>query len=423
LEQSQTLEPRPPILRAWSRAHAFVLDLANPWTMGTLAFLVYMIANNHQYMHFNYYTHLAESFLKGKMYVENPPPWLTEFTWHNGHAYLYYGPLPAVILVPLVAIFHQSLNLAYVSIVVGAFNVGLAFLLLTRLGCARATTFWLTLIFAFGSVHFWVSEYGNNWLFSQVVAVLFLLLGAAEAFGKKRSWLVGLSLGAAILSRNACLLALPFYLVALNLPKPHWKKAAGFLVALGVMAALNGWYNWARFGNPLDNGYLAGEAALLRPEHGSFSLHYLVKMMPAYLWRGPTLYPHWPYLGLTDHGLSIFWTTPPFLYLIPAAAAFWAFRPVLGAEPVTAPFWKDRTWWMTFAAWSAVVPMAGLYLCYVGDGWRQFGARYSLDYTPFLLAALGIYFRDRLPAMVPKLAVLAFAINIWGVAWWRILGW
>jgi len=40
-----------------------------------------------------------------------------------------------------------------------------------------------------------------------------------------------------------------------------------------------------------------------------------------------------------------------------------------------------------------------------------------------LLAALGIYFRDRLPGLVPKLAVVAFAINIWGVAWWRILGW
>jgi hypothetical protein len=64
-----------------------------------------------------------------------------------------------------------------------------------------------------------------------------------------------------------------------------------------------------------------------------------------------------------------------------------------------------------------------LYLCYNGDGWRQFGSRYSLDYTPFILVILGLYFKDKLPRAVIWLAGAAFVINLWGVVWWRVFKW
>lgn len=423
------------------RAHDHVVARTNPVLMAVAALVVYLLVNNGQYQYFNYYVHLAESFLQGKLHIENPPPWLTEFTWHDGKRYLFYGPLPAVLLMPLVALFHLKLNIAYPCIAIGALDVGLAWVLLDRLGLSRKTTFWLTLIFAFGSVHFWVSEYGNNWLFSQVVAEMFLLLGAIEALGKKRGLLVGLALGAAILTRNACMLAAPFYLVALNQPRLDGRKSGAFALGVALFLGLNAWYNWARFGNPFDNGYVAGEKALLNPPFGSFSIHYLVKMMPAYLWRGPTFIAQPPFVTLTDHGLSVFWTTPPFLYLLPAAAAFWNRRVVRDAGPAgrdgtaaaTGRFenvlgrlgipWSHRDFWLVASAWAAIVPIAFLYLCYNGDGWRQFGSRYSLDYTPFILVVLGIYFKHRLPWPIFPLAFLAFAINLYGCIWWRVLGW
>ncbi len=415
-------------MKAVKRFYEFAVASTGPLNMAAWAVLIYILANSGGFMYFNYYIYLAESMLQGKLYIENPASWLTEFTWHDGKPYLFYGPLPAVILVPLVAVFqlfhppaHEFLNLSYVSIAVGALDVALVWILLERLGATRKTVFWLTAIFGFGSVHFWVSEYGNNWLFSQVVAEAFMLLGAVEALGKRRGWLVGILLGAAILSRNSCLLAVPFYLAALNLPRAELRRSAWYLAGLAFMAGLNGWYNWARFGNPLDNGYVAGEAALLRPAHGSFSLHYLVKMLPAYVWRGPTFQWAPPFVTVSDHGLSVFWTTPPFLYLLPAAVAFFKKRPA--AFKLGLPGWSATDWWLAAAAWSALLPIAFLYLCYNGDGWRQFGSRYSLDYTPFILVILGLYFKDKLPRAVIWLAGAAFVINIWGVVWWRVFKW
>jgi hypothetical protein len=261
-----------------------------------------------------------------------------------------------------------------------------------------------------------------------------MFLAAIEALGKKRGVLVGLSLGAAILTRNACMLAAPFYLVLLNQPRLDWRKSGNYVLGVAIFMGLNAWYNWARFGNPFDNGYVAGEKALLNPAHGSFSLHYLVKMTQSYLWRGPTFIGHPPFVQLTDHGLSVFWTTPPFLDLFPAAAALWKRRPVSAAGAEASPTgstllgrrgipWSNTTFWTALAAWAAILPIAFLYLCYNGDGWRQFGSRYSLDYTPFVLIVLGLYFRDRLPRIVYPLAIAAFAINVYGVIWWRVLGW
>jgi len=415
-------------VNAVKKLHESAVAAAGPLNMAAWAVLIYVLSNSGGFMYFNYYIYLAESMLQGKLYVLNPPTWLTEFTWHAGKPYLFYGPLPAILLLPVVALFqlfrppaHEFLNLSYVSIVVGAIDVALVWIMLERLGAARKVVFWITLVFAFGSVHYWVSEYGNNWLFSQVVAEFFLLLGAIEALGKRRGVLVGLAVGAAVLSRNACLLTVPFYLVALNLPKPALKRSAWFLAGLAFMAAFNGWYNWARFGNPLDNGYVAGEAALLRPAHGSFSLHYLVKMLPAYVWRGPTFQLTPPFVTVTDHGLSLFWTTPPFLYLIPAMVAFFKKRPP--AWKFGLPAWSASDWWLAAAAWSAVLPIAFLYLCYNGDGWRQFGSRYTLDYAIFILVILGLYFKDNLPKAFIWLAGAAFAINVWGVVWWRVFKW
>lgn len=403
------------------RLHDWIVARATPFNMGILALVVYFLSNNGQYMHFNYYMYLAESFLQGKLHIENPPPWLTEFTWHDGKRYLFYGPLPAVLLMPIVAVFHMKLNLAHACIAVGALDVALTWVVLERLGVSRKVTFWLTLIFAFGSVHYWVSEYGNNWLFSQVCALLFMLLAAVEALGKRRGVLVGLWLGASILSRNDFLLAVPFYVVALNMPKPDFKQSGWFFGGLALMGGLMAWYNWARFGNPLDNGYAAGEMALVRPPHGSVSLHYIVNMLPAYVWRGPTFQLTPPYVVMTDHGLSVFWTTPAFLFLIPAAAAFINRRPATSRWGL--PPWSAKDWWMSAGAWAALLAIAFLMLCRPADGWRNFGARYSLDYTPFIIMVLGLYFKDRLPRTLLWLAGASIVINVWGVAYWRILNW
>ena len=63
-----------------------------------------------------------------------------------------------------------------------------------------------------------------------------------------------------------------------------------------------------------------------------------------------------------------------------------------------------------------------LYLCYFWDGWRQFGSRYTLDFTPFLIVALALR-NDPRPGLwrwpLPTLVLLSIAVNVWGTWFWR----
>ncbi len=278
-----------------------------------VALVVYALSNNGSFQFFNYHVWLADAFLHGRLYLVNPPPWLNEITRINGHYYVFFGPVPAILLMPLVAILHTHLDLARVCVAMGALNVGLFWRLFERLGCSRRVTAALTVVFAFGSVHYWASFYGNTWLWAQLCAVFFLLTGSLEVLGRRRAWLIGLLLGSAALSRESCALAFFFFALLINHPRLDLRRSAQFLGGIGVMALGDFWYNWARFGNPLNNGYLHANQSFWHPEFGSFSWHYIWPELGTYFWRGPTFVSHFPFAELTDHGLSIFWTTPAFL--------------------------------------------------------------------------------------------------------------
>ncbi len=83
----------------------------------------------------------------------------------------------------------------------------------------------------------------------------------------------------------------------------------------------------------------------------------------------------------------------------------------------------DRDLAISVAAWAALLPMAGLYLVYFWDGWRQFGARYSLDYEVFILILLGLYLKDRLTWKFKALAIASVLVNVWGMLYWRLSRW
>ena len=68
--------------------------------LGVLALAAYWLSNDGQFMFFNYHLHLAVSFLNGRLYIANPPSWLTEFAYADGKPYVYFDPFPAVFLLP-----------------------------------------------------------------------------------------------------------------------------------------------------------------------------------------------------------------------------------------------------------------------------------------------------------------------------------
>src|SRR5262245_61311837 len=72
--------------------------------LGLLAYAAYRAAFNGGFMFFNYHLHLAYSFLHGRLWIANPPSWLTEFAFYQGKPYVYFDPFPSVFLLPFAAI-------------------------------------------------------------------------------------------------------------------------------------------------------------------------------------------------------------------------------------------------------------------------------------------------------------------------------
>ena len=374
--------------------------------LGVLALAAYWLSNDGQFMFFNYHLHLAVSFLNGRLYIANPPSWLTEFAYADGKPYVYFDPFPAVFLLPLAALWGLTVNLAKVSIVVGACNVALMRLAVGALGVQRSTANWCALLFGVGTVHFYASWYGNTWMLAHLLAVAALTLAWIEALGAANPYLLGLFCAIAATSRSPAALGTPiFFLIALH-RRPRLQTAVAFAVPLLLTGLLLAAYNFARFGDFLNNGYLLANQALLNPEYGSFSWHYVARNIYQYLLRVPELSAHWPYLILTDHGLSLLATTPAVVLLFRRG---WSERApeakLLGRLALAACA-------MTFA----------LYLCYFWDGWRQFGSRYTLDFTPFLIVALALR-NDPRPGLwrwpLPTLVVLSILVNVWGTWFWR----
>jgi hypothetical protein len=375
--------------------------------LGLVALVAYWLSNDGQFMFFNYHLHLAVSFLNGRLYIANPPSWLTEFAYADGKPYVYFDPFPAIFLLPLAAVWGLAVNLAKVSIVVGACNVALTRLALGALGVARSTANWCALLFGLGTVHFYASWYGNTWMLAHLLAVAALTLGWLEALGAANPYLLGLFCAIAATSRSPAALGTPIFFVLALHRRPRFRTAVAFTLPLLCTGVLLAMYNFARFGDFLNNGYLLANQALLNPQYGSFSWHYVPRNVYQYLLRVPELSSHWPYLILTDHGLSLLATTPAVVLLFRRG---WSERApeakLLGRLALAACA-------MTFA----------LYLCYFWDGWRQFGSRYTLDFTPFLIVALALR-NDPRPGMwrwpLPALVVLSIAVNVWGTWFWRV---
>jgi general stress protein CsbA len=77
----------------------------------------------------------------------------------------------------------------------------------------------------------------------------------------------------------------------------------------------------------------------------------------------------------------------------------------------------------------AVLLVAIFNLMHFSQGWVQFGYRFSNDFAPFALVLVALGF-ERLArrhrwgmTLGMTLVVASIAVNFWGVAWGRLLGW
>ncbi len=392
--------------------------LAHPIVAGLLALAFYLwrasIApwglGQTRFADFNW---LADAFLHGQLALRSAPIDTRDLIDYSGKLYLYWPPFPALAIAPLVAFFGLGVSDVLYTAAIGALGVGLVAATLAtadRIGLApldaprRAL---LTLTMACGSVQLILAPAGTVWFTAQLLGWVCVLAAALAAFalrGPGGYFLVGLALAAATSTRNALLfngLWLAYYLLRRDWAQPlRWRlrTAASGLAPVVVGLFLLGWYNWARFGSPLDVGLawhqMDASFADNFARYGVFNIHYLPTNL-RYQFLAYTVFSDERWLGG-----GIFWMTP---LLLGAFGGLWLGR----REPLT--------WAMLGSIILIYVPI-GLLL---GSGYLTFGPRYLLDLLVplLLLTAQGI--RRWSWTLLVILTLIGIATYAYGSVLWQ----
>jgi len=405
----------------WQRKHVTLLFASLAAIYILCAWIHYSVLGVGGSQHFIY---LADGWLHGQLYLHDTPPNPSDYTFYHGHWYVAFPPLPAVLLLPLVAIFllsYQGIISLLFSLGMGILNIWLMLNVLKRFSQRQteelsfASVAWLMVLFALGTEHLYATLQGNVWYIAHIVATTFLLLYTGETLGKQRPIVAGIYLGLAALSRGITLLAFPFFVVlTLSAFLARRRKGERYLTparsvfrgsffgVLGVFLVGMLIYNQARFSSLLDFGYTTMNVNHFVSgnlhAYGQFSPHFIRTNLHYMLINPPFTLSHGPYLSFSPMGTGIFWTTPALLFVF---LAFWRKN-------------KEQRWLPAALLLACLLPMS-LLLMYFNTGWYQFGYRFVLDFLPFalLLAASGM---QGTPTWCMKLLiVLSVAINFWGL--------
>ena len=359
--------------------------------------------------HWRHYVYLADAFNHGQLHLYRHPQDAGDMAIVDGRAYVVFGPLPALPLMPVVALLGERTPDVLALILTALLGIYVFYRLLRTVHgpgdpSRLAAT---TLTFGLGTAIHYGAPMGNVWLHAQISATALQCLALWMA-ASGRAWWCGAALALAVLTRPTVVLAAPLALWMLAAPQgaglrpaPRSLARTGLALALPVAAAvaLHALYNVARFGSLGDAGYhyilMGDEFSALVERYGRFHPHFLPHNLFGLLLAPPraaggTLVPD-------PHGMSILLTTP-FLLL-----ALWT-RPWSALER---------------AAAGTVALIAVPALLYYNDGWVQFGQRFALDWiAPGLLVAS--FGARRAPGWVAwALAGAGILVNAWGMLWFQ----
>jgi len=343
----------------------------------------------------HYFDLLADAFLHGRLNII-PRQHLQDLVLFNGKYYLYWPPVPAVMMMPFVALFGPNLPDAIISSLIGAVNVWLFMKIITQLSTRflldirLSEIIWAGLFWGLGTVHFYMAANGDVWHFSQVTAQLFLLSAVYFFLQNSRWWQSGLFFALAVYTRNDLVFSGIFFLFlyfGINRDQAiakAIKPAMQFILPFMICSILNLWYNEARFGSMTDNGldhHLM--SAYFKPDfmkYGFFSWHYFPHNFYTEVMHWPSIIRHDPFIREEPEGFGFIWASPFFLWLIPAIGLYVYLM-------VTRSSWR-RYRIICTGSLLAAIPIAITIFLIMGTGWRQFAARYTLDFQFFLLIFL-----------------------------------
>ncbi len=376
------------------------LRIRPAYVAGFVAFVITALVSHLRPTSYNNYVLLAQALLAGHAWIDWPGAYIDALQY-NGHYFVIEAPLPALLLLPVVAVFGAHANQTGLAAVLAAVAVGAAWELGERFGLRRSTNAWVCAFLLAGTDLLWCAMLGDVWFIAHVSACAFTLLALVELAGKRRGWLVALFAICAAESRFSMIVALPVYayLSAVDLqPSARAKNVLSFCATLLPAAILWVLYNQARWGTWTDIGYTTwyhqDQAGM--PFGSPFRLEYLPYQLWSFFVQMPTRLPDSPWLRPEYSGVALTWTSPALII------AFVARSPVR----------------LVLALWAATLLVALPNFLYYVNGFAQFGMRHALDFEPFLIALMMLAVRERLPLWGKALIAYCVVVGFWGCWYW-----
>jgi hypothetical protein len=386
-----------------------------------------------------------------------------------------FPPLPALILLPFVALWGLATDDQLVFTTLAAFDVAICWWLLGRLRIEPVVRLGAVVFFAYGTVFWYTAQLATTWYQAHIVAVGLAMLAVGLALGAdpaaqddepdpdsagrgssaqrgthrlgidRRQFAVGLLFGLAATARLTVLAAAPFFILV-GAGGTWWRRgwSAGLGAAIPVAALLA--YNVAVTGHVFHPAYdhlyqLESRAYTALGYHSDWSAEdprYIAQNLGIMFLSTPEILPDrmQDTLGTIDRplcaapgaerglfardcplalprdiGMSILLTSPAFLLMIPALRRYGRSRLVTGAT-------------------LAMILVVLVDLMHFSQGWVQFGYRFSNDAIPFALplVAIGLHrmaggTRRWAMPLAAALILVSIAVNLWGVVWALQLGW
>jgi hypothetical protein len=375
---------------------------------GLLGAIVALAFAHGRHSPYDNYVLLADAMLHGRLWID--PLWpgpSIDAVLFDGHRYVVNDPVPALLILPLVALVGPAANQTLLACLLCGVAAGAAWLLLERLGVTTRRTIWLVVFFLAGTDLLWCSMLGDVWFVAQTSCVAFVLLALCELAGKRRGWLVALFAALALGSRFTLVMALPVmlwwvYEGFLERERRPRDALAFVLVLVPFFIAWVG-YNEARWHVPWDAGHTVfyhEDPYMGSPAGSPFSIANIPDELYSFFVLPPAFQQVWPYVVPVLPGTAL-WFTSPALVL-----AFFAREPRR----------------LVVSLWIATLLVAGPSLLYYANGGSQFGMRHALDFAPFVLALMGLAARSELGVVwriVQALVVWSAAAGIWGCWYWN----
>ncbi len=363
-----------------------------------------------------YFPQLAEAFLDGRTSLSDVGS-TRDLTSYDGEWYVAFPPLPALLMLPQVARDGvESVNTVQFTVFFGALNAALAYAILgslARNGLTRlshAGNLWLTVLFAFGTVHWYMSLVGHVWYLSQIVTVTFATLAVLLVLETRSLFLASLSLAVGMLARpNIALLWILLYALYLEvnfLRLKDWRQSVKPVLfsAIPMVAAASSllWYNFIRFDSFFDFGYRTMNVGdYLKPaltEYGQFHPRFIVNNLKTMFFALPFWNPACGLPAPSGDGMSIFITTPALIFLYKA---------------------RGKSLWV-WGAWLSLLLLTLPLLFYFNNGSFQFGFRFLMDLILPMLVLLAFGAGERLSVPMRLFILAGVLVNYYGILWFFI---